>query len=143
MRRGLLAVALGISFLILMTWLGTIVANIVPHRATAQMQSAQVGPYSVTLQVNPNPPFITQPATLSVQVLFSASQQPVTGATVVLESNMETMDMGTERAPAPDQGKGIYRASVQFSMSGFWKVQVLISRPGTPPARAAFYVTAQ
>src|SRR5437764_4849662 len=63
MRRGLLTIALGIAFLILVTWLGTVVTNIVPHNPTAPVQEKQAGPYSVTLQITPNPPPITQPAT--------------------------------------------------------------------------------
>jgi len=130
MRRALLVIALGIAFLILMTWIGTLLDSIVPHRVTAQVQTAQTGPYHVTFQVNPNPPLITQPATLSIQVLLNASQQPVTNAHVTLMSKMETMDMGIDQVEAQSQGNGIYLANVQFSMSGPWKVQVVVSITG-------------
>jgi YtkA-like protein len=144
MKRGLLAIALGIAFLILMTWIGTLLTSIVPHRVTSQAQTVQAGPYQVTLQVNPNPPLITRPALLSIQVLLNASQQPVTHANVTLESNMETMDMGTEQIQAQSQGNGTYRASVQFLMSGPWQVRVMISLPGeTQTVNAMFEVTAQ
>ena len=144
MKRGLLAIALGITFLILMTWIGTIITGVVLHRATAQVQTAQAGPYQVTLQVNPNPPSITQPATLSIQILENNSKQPVSSATVTLESNMVTMDMGTGRLEAKSQHNGTYLASVQFSMSGPWQVQVLISMPGeTQTYSAVFEVAAQ
>src|SRR5947209_8258477 len=143
MRRNLLVVALGITFLILMTWLGTIITTIVPHRVTAQVQTAQAGPYQITMQVNPNPPLITQPATLSIQVLMSTSQQPVTNARVMLENSMETMDMGIDKADARSQGNGTYLASVQFSMSGPWQIRVIIAVPGAKPVSAVFEVTAQ
>ncbi|HET7641431.1 MAG TPA: hypothetical protein VFK47_22165, partial [Ktedonobacteraceae bacterium] len=65
--------ALGITFLILMTWLGTIITTLVPQRVTAQVQTVKADPYLVTLQVNPNPPLITQPATLLVQVQLQNS----------------------------------------------------------------------
>ena len=144
MKRGLLAIALGITFLILMTWIGTLLTSIVPHRATAQVQTAQAGPYQVTLQVNPNPPLITQPATLSIQVLQNASKQPVTNAHVTLENNMKTMDMGTDQVEAKSQGNGMYLANVQFTMSGPWQVQVVISMPGEIQTfKASFEVTAQ
>ena len=68
MKRGLLAIALGITFLILMTWIGTIITGVVLHRATAQVQTAQV---------NPNPPSITQPATLSIQILEKNSKRVI------------------------------------------------------------------
>lgn len=141
MKRGLLVIAIGITFLILMTWLGTIITNIVPHRTTAQVQTTQAGPYSVTLQVNPNPPSISQPATLSIQVQLSTTHQPVSNAHVTLASNMETMDMGTDHQEARSSGNGKYLAHVQFSMSGPWAVQVAISSPRTPTAIAMFEVS--
>ena len=107
------------------------------------MQTAQAGPYQVTLQVSPNPPSITQPATLSIQVLARTSQQPVPNARVTLESDMETMDMGTEQANARSQGDGTYLASVQFSMSGPWQIRVLVAMPGAQPASATFEVSTQ
>jgi len=144
MRRALLVIALGIVFLILMTWIGTLLDSIVPHRVTAQVQTAQAGPYHMTFQVNPNPPLITHHATLSIQVLLNDSQQPVTNAHVTFMSNMETMDMGIDPVEAQSQGNGIYLASVQFSMSGPWKVQVVVSLPGEKQtANATFEVAAQ
>ncbi|HZU67752.1 MAG TPA: FixH family protein [Ktedonobacteraceae bacterium] len=143
MKRGLLAIAAGVAFLILMTGLGTIITNIVPQRTTAQVQTAQAGPYSVTLQVNPNPPPVTHPTSLSIQVLLSATHRPVSNARVTLASDMETMDMGTDRADARPSGNGMYLARVQFSMSGPWAIQVAISAPGEPGAIAMFEVSAQ
>ncbi len=95
------------------------------------------------MQVNPNPPSITQPATLSIQVLSATSQQPVSNAHVTLESDMETMDMGTDRADAHSQGDGTYLATVQFSMSGPWQIRVIVAVPGAKPASVLFEVTAQ
>ncbi len=122
MKRSLLAIALGIAFLILMIWIGTMLDSIVPHGVTAKVQTAQAGPYHVTFQVNPNPPLTTQATTLSVQVLLNASQQPVANAHVTLMSNMQTMDMGIDEVEA----------------------QVIISLPGAKQtARATFEVAAQ
>jgi hypothetical protein len=144
MKRGLWVIALGIVFLILMTWIGTQLDSIVPHRVTAQTQTAQAGSYHVIFQVNPNPPLITQPATISIQVILNASKQPVTNAHVTLMSDMETMDMGIDQKDAQSQGNGIYLASVQFAMSGPWRVQVVISMPGEKqPVSATFEVAAQ
>lgn len=144
MRRGLLAIALGIAFLILMIWIGTLLDSFVPRRVTAQVQTAQAGPYHVTLQVTPNPPLTSQSTTLSIQVLVNASQQPVANAHVTLASNMQTMDMGLDPVEAQSQGNGMYRATVQFAMSGPWQVEVLISLPGeTQTVSAVFEVTAQ
>ena len=100
-------------------------------------------PYQVTLQVHPNPPLITQPATLTVQLANHTSQQPVTNAHVTLESAMESMDMGTNQADASLQGNSIYVARVQFSMSGLWQIRVDIAIPGSKTVSAVFEVTAQ
>ena len=144
MKRGLLVIALGIAFLILMTWIGTLLDSLVPHRVTAQVQIAQTGPYHVIFPVNPNPPVTSRPTTLSIQVVLSASQQPVTNAHVTLMSNMETMDMGIDPVDVLSQGNGIYLASVQFSMSGPWQVQAIISLPEEKQAASAtFVVTVQ
>jgi YtkA-like len=130
MKRGLLVIALGIAFLILMTWIGTFLDSVVPHTVTAQVQTTQAGPYHLTLQINPNPPVTSHPATLSIQVVARALQQPITNAHVMLTSNMETMDMSLDQVVAQSQGNGIYLTSVQFAMSGPWQVQVIISLPG-------------
>ena len=130
MKRGLLVIAFGIAFLILMTWIGTFLDSVVPHTVTAQVQTAQAGPYHLTFQINPNPPVASHPTTLSIQVVSRASQQPIINAHVTLTSNMETMDMSIDQIEAQSQGNGIYLASVQFAMSGPWQVQVIISLPG-------------
>ncbi len=142
MKRGLLVIALGIAFLILMTWIGTLLDSLVPHTVTAQVQTAQAGPYHVTFQVNPNPPVASHPATLSIQMVLSASQQPVANDHVTLVSNMETMDMGIDPVDTQSQGNGIYLASVQFSMSGPWQVQVVISLPGVKQTVSATFEVA-
>jgi YtkA-like len=142
MKRGLLVIALGIAFLILMTWIGTLLDSVVPHTVTAQVQTDQTGPYHVTLQVSPNPPVTSHPATLSIQVVLSASQQPIKNAHVTLKSNMQTMDMELDQLDAQSQGNGSYLASVQFSMSGPWQVQVVISLPGEKQAVSATFEVA-
>jgi YtkA-like len=139
MRRGLLVIALGIAFLILMTWFGTLLDSAVPHRVTAQVQTSQAGPYHLTLEVNPNPPVTSHSTTLSIQLVFNASQQPITNAQVTLTSNMETMDMGIDQVEAQSHGKGLYLASVQFSMSGPWHVQVIIALPGSKQTASATF----
>jgi hypothetical protein len=144
MKRGLLVIALGIVFLILMTWIGTFLDSVVPHTVTAQVQSAQVGTYGLTFQVHPNPPTASRPATLSIQVVSSASQQPITNARVIFTSTMASMDMGIDAVEAQSQGSGMYLASVQFSMSGPWQVQVIITLPGEKqPISANFEVGVQ
>jgi hypothetical protein len=144
MKRALLIIAIGIAFLILMTWIGTLLDSAVPHTVTAPMQTAQAGTYHLTLQVNPNPPVASQPATLSIQVVSSISQQPVTNAKVTLTGNMVSMDMEIDSVEAQSQGNGMYLASVQFAMSGTWQIQAIITIPGEKqPVSASFEVGVQ
>jgi len=57
---------------------------------------------------------------------------------------MVTMEMGTGQVEAKSQHDGTYLASVQFSMSGPWQVQVVISMPGESQTfNATFDVSAQ
>ncbi|GAC1447082.1 MAG: hypothetical protein PVSMB5_32020 [Ktedonobacteraceae bacterium] len=143
MRRSLLVVALGITFLILLTWLGTVLTSIIPHKVTAQEQTVRAGPFQISLQINPNPPLTTQPATLTIQLLSSSTQQPVTNAHITLESTMVEMDMGIARVEARALGDGTYLANVWFSMSGFWKIHAIFTAPGIATVSADFEVTAQ
>ena len=141
--RNILVVVVGLTFLVFMTWLGSVVVDIIPHPATAQVQTTQAGPYQITLNVNPNPPLITQPATLSLHILMRSSQQPVTNARVALQSDMETMDMGSDHTDAQVQSDGSYVAQVQFTMGGAWRVQVSITEPGQKSVNAIFEITAR
>lgn len=143
MKRGLIIIGLGLGFLVLVTALGTFVTNYMPAMKTPQVQTAQAGPYTVTLSVSPNPPSTTQAATFFVQVQQSASRQPVSSARVTLEGSQEDMGLSTSTIEAKAQGTGKYMAHVAFSMSGSWQVQVSIQMPGQPTFNAVFMVTAQ
>ncbi len=134
---------MGIAFIAFMVWVGSILPDLIPRTPSSQTQTARAGPYQVTLSVNPNPPASTRPATLTVQITRQGTQQAINNASVVLESNMETMDMGTDRVNAQPQINGVYQARLQFSMSGPWQIHVHITAPGTAPAQVAFEVTAQ
>jgi hypothetical protein len=142
-KRNLLVIALGLLFLAALTWLGTLLTNITPSQPTPQVQTASAGPYQVTLQVSPDPPLTTQPATLSLQIVEGTTGAVVSDAHVFLQGAMETMDMGTAQVEARYAGDGTYRASVQFSMSGPWQLQIVIRRQGVPAVSAQFDITAQ
>lgn len=141
MKRGLRVIALGVGFLIALTWLGTFITSYVPTRPTPQVATTQVGPYDVTLRVDPNPPVLDQPATLTISLLQHTSQQPVNGARMSIDGTMTEMLMDSQRAVALAQGQGIYKASLSFSMSGLWQLQIEISTPGQPTLNAIFSVT--
>jgi hypothetical protein len=142
MRRKLLIVCVGILFLILLSWLGTTLTEILPARPSAQVQSAEAGPYQVTMRVDPNPPPIAKPVTLTFQVVHSSTRQLVTNAHITVESSMETMDMGTDVANAQSQNNGMYLVPVQFAMNGTWRIRVVVAVSGVKIESATFEVIA-
>lgn len=143
-KRKLLVLLLGIGGLIVITWVAAVVPDqITFKRPSASVQTAQAGPYQVTLQVEPNPPTTTSPATLSLQVVRRDTMQQVNNAHITLASSMETMDMGTDYATAQQQSDGSYQAHVQFSMSGPWQLHVAIAMPRASVQSVNFEVTAQ
>lgn len=143
MKRSLLVIALGIAFLIVITWLGTFVTTYVVPRTTSQTQHVEVAAYTVTLHVNPNPPPIDQPVTLSIQILQTATNQPVSDASVSIDGTMVTMDMGTTHVQAQARNSGNYVAQMNFAMIGPWQVQVLFLLPEQPVLNAAFTISTQ
>ena len=141
MRQQLLIIALGFSCLIGITWIGTSIEPIIALlHPTKSIQTVQAGPYRVTLQIVPNPPAITQPADLTFKIVHSGTQQLITNAHVLVESDMESMDMSTNRVNANQQSNGTYLARVQFSMSGIWQVRVVIAIPGRLSESAVFEI---
>jgi hypothetical protein len=142
-RRNIFVILLGSGFLFIITLLGTNLESLLPRHATAANQVVQAGPYQITLLVSPNPPHTTDPANLTIQLVKKDTQQLVTNATVVLETNMQAMDMGTGRERARLQDDGSYLAHLPFTMSGAWQVRVLVTVPGEQTITATFDVTAQ
>jgi len=141
-RRQLLILVLGFSLLIAITFVGTSIESIVAFlHPTNAIQKAQAGPYQITLQVTPNPPSTTGPANLTLQIVNSATQQLLTNAHVSVESDMESMDMGTDRVNATQQSAGTYLARVQLIMSGIWQVKVVIAIPGKKTESAVFEIS--
>lgn len=142
MKRKLLVLALGVGFLIVITW-ATAIPDLFPHRPTAPVQTALAGPYQITAQISPNPPPLNQPATLSLQIVRQDTQQPVHNAHITLENGMQEMNMHSEPVTAHEQPDGTYQAQLRFTMSGPWQVLVQISISGSPTEQATFEITAQ
>jgi len=141
MKRGLLIIALGVTFLVVVTGLGTFITNYMPVMSTPQQQTTQVGPYTVILHVNPNPPSTSQPTTCTVQILQGST--PLDGAQVTLEGTQADMGLSTSVVKASAQTNGKYAARISFSMDGSWQMQVTITPSGQSAIHAAFIVTAQ
>lgn len=144
LRRNMLVLAVGIGFLLLTAWFGAFVSNVESQKApTAHVQSKQVGAYTITLQVDPNPPVTTHPATLTFQIIRTGKQQLVTNARVFINGDMEDMNMQTGQTEAQRQSNGVYIMRLQFSMSGAWLLRVRLEVPSSPTQDTSFDVTAQ
>ncbi len=82
--------------------------------------SANGGDYQLTLVTTPNPPTGGKDL-LTVTVVDSAGKA-VDNATVVMDINMTTMNMGSQSGTATPQGNGSYALNASFSMLGPWKI---------------------
>ncbi|MBX5456887.1 MAG: FixH family protein [Thermogemmatispora sp.] len=142
MRRNLLVILLGLLFLALLTWLGGLVANLPAASSESGQQQVRAGPYEVTLQLNPDPPLSTQPATIVLRIAEAASGTLIKDAHVQVESTMPEMDMGLPTVSALPSSDGLYRARVQFVMAGLWQLHVTIQRAAHPDTSLLFQVTA-
>ncbi len=63
---------------------------------------------------------------------------PIKDATVTLEVDMVTMNMGVQRPPVTNKGDGTYTATVTFSMAGPWRVDVTAKSPTAGEATQSF-----
>ncbi len=82
---------------------------------------------AVELAIAPEPPQIG-PATLTV-TLRDASGQPIRGAVVELEGNMNHAGMVPVFAPAFEVEPGLYQAGLEFTMGGDWFILVRADLP--------------
>ena len=72
----------------------------------------------------------------------NAAGKPLTSAKIAAQVAMTLMDMGTTSPPIKELGKGHYGATVNFSMSGPWRVTVKVAAPDQKPQTKAFDFTA-
>lgn len=143
LRRNMLILALGIGFLVLTASFGMFISRIddTPRQTNPSTQKKQVGPYDITLQVSPNPPSVSNPATITIQIVRTETRQLVTNAQVHITSEMEEMNMGTTQSETKLQKNGTYATSIQFPMSGSWLLYVRIEVPGASSQNTSFEVT--
>jgi hypothetical protein len=81
----------------------------------------------VTLVVTPDPPRIG-PANVVIK-LIDAEGQPVTGADMSLEGNMNHAGMVPVLAQAREVSPGRYQAELEFTMGGDWLILVQATLP--------------
>ncbi len=106
---------------IVLTIIGVKIFSSAPTSTT----SANTGKYKITLVTSPNPP-VAGKSLLTVTVLDSAGVA-VNDATVEMDINMVTMNMGALTGTATPQGDGAYSMNAGFSMSGPWKIATTVT----------------
>jgi hypothetical protein len=105
-----------------------------PARTTAPAAApAAIGIIDAVMYPSPPKARIKNVLTLAVADTNGA---PVTGAKVDAAVAMTSMDMGTSHPAFVDIGGGRYRATVQFSMPGPWRVTARVTPPGGGSAAA-------
>lgn len=82
---------------------------------------------AVELAIEPDPPRIG-PATVTV-TLHDAGGQPIRGAVVRLEGNMNHAGMVPVFADSAEVAPGRYRAEIEFTMGGDWFILVHAELP--------------
>lgn len=89
----------------------------------------KVGDLIVTFSMNPYPATMRQPTDFEV-TLKDANGQAVNDATVRLELTMPEMWMPPNQPALEFASDGQYRTTGQFTMRGWWRIEVIISRGG-------------
>jgi hypothetical protein len=105
-------------------WLGLLILLAL---ASCGRGAKDLSDVAVELAIEPAPPQIG-PATLTV-TLHDASGQPIRGAVVELEGNMNHAGMVPVFAPALEVGPGRYQAGLEFTMGGDWFILVRADLP--------------
>jgi hypothetical protein len=105
-------------------WLGLILVLLLAGCARGGRDLPDV---QVDLAVVPSPPRIG-PASILVR-LRDASGQPISGATMELEGNMNHAGMVPVLAQALEVAAGQYQAGLEFTMAGDWFILVRADLP--------------
>jgi hypothetical protein len=104
-------------------------------------QTQKIGLLTVTLQLDPAKVDTNNKLMLSIN---GPDGQPVTNATVQVDTNMQIMDMGTDQVTI-NGGNPTYVATFDpataFSMAGPWSVNIRIQQPGQAVVQGTFQVT--
>jgi nitrogen fixation protein FixH len=97
--------------------------------------------WRIALSATPVVPRQLDPAQFRVQVTDHAGK-PVTGAQVIVQLAMPSMDMGRNQIAAQAGAAGVYTASGRFTMPGDWQVTVQADK-GAAHQSQSFPITVQ
>lgn len=129
--------ALGVAVLACVALLGAFAGSLTPPASGAPATSSssgafvethQLNGYGVTLKVAPAQ-FGTNSFTVTVK---DANGQPVEYASVLIETVMLDMDMGTQAVqlkPIGDSAPGVYSGQADLAMAGHWQITVKLVVP--------------
>ena len=95
----------------------------------------QVGDMIVMITLNPYPPTVSMNE--FTVILTDASGQAINDATVSLDLTMPAMHMPPNQPELPFVADGRYVGSAPFTMRGWWRIEVLITRGGQ--TQSAFF----
>lgn len=113
-----------ILMILLVVMFGTIAFLSVKSNSLDILGASTGGDGSISLTTNPNP-LKTGPVTFLINVKDEAGKA-IDNASVSYDINMTTMDMGAQSGKASSQGNGIYKIPAKMTMSGPWKVSILV-----------------
>jgi nitrogen fixation protein FixH len=108
--------------------------------STQPSTAAQSAAWTITLTTDPAPP-TEEKDTLFKVMLADSVGKPASGANVVAELKMQTMDMGKNEITLADKSSGAYEGTGKFSMAGPWNV-IVTAKQGGKTAQQTFQVVA-
>ena len=86
---------------------------------------AKAGKYTVEISSQPSPPAVGQN---TITITVKDGSKPLSGADVSVHTDMTSMPMPADTKAVAGTHHGEYRAAVNFSMGGVWKVDITIQQ---------------
>lgn len=96
----------------------------------------KVGDTIIVLAMDPYPATMRQPTDFAV-TLMDGNGQAINDATVTLDLTMPEMWMPPNQPALAFTSDGKYQATGQFTMRGWWRIEVIVTRGGQ--AQSAFF----
>ena len=109
--------------------LATLVGCTTTEPQNVARQSVTIDGYTFFLEDATTEPRLNIPFGLRVQIV-DTDGQPVEGAAVFFDLDMQAMPMAVNRPVAEPQGDGFYQAEAIYNMSGEWDITVVATIEG-------------
>lgn len=101
----------------------------VTGKLTENTAAQKVGNMVVMFSMNPYPATMRQPTDFEV-TLLDAQGQSIENAEVILDMTMPEMWMPPNQPALESVGEGKYQAVGQFTMRGWWRIEVIVKYDG-------------